>query len=68
MSEENDSIKKVYFEFWDPDTNEYDYIWMEEQAFIEWNAAIEKERQDIEDKRAEAHRRERNDWKFCRDD
>lgn len=65
MTEEDN---KVYFQFWNDETQEYECLWMELEDFVAMTQAEEEAHQEIEDRRKEADRLERDAWLYARDD
>lgn len=65
MTEEDN---KVYFQFWNDETQEYECLWMELEDFVAMTQAEEEARQEIEDRRKESDRLERDAWLYARDD
>lgn len=59
---------KVYFQFWNDETQEYECLYMELEDFLAMTQAEEEARQEIEDRRKEADRLERDAWLYARDD
>lgn len=58
----------IYEQCFTEDGEEAEWFWADKDMWEEWDAAQEKAYKEMEERREEAYRREREAWRYARDD